>query len=108
MMSNELDILIVGFHEERFSKDIRTSFRHWQVYAMSAPHALHGRRFRRAYLTPGAINHDNFPTVLALLDSRVGGENVRPFTFYRPEYDVPTYDDAMALRDLRRTRHPAV
>jgi len=50
-MSSELDILIVGHNEERFSTDIRQAFRHWQVYSVAAPHALMGRRFRRAYVT---------------------------------------------------------
>src|SRR4051812_16363896 len=70
VMSNELDILIVGFHEERFSKAIRTSFRHWQVYSAATPHAVYGRRFRRVYVTGGAFMHHNWATIYDHLKAR--------------------------------------
>jgi hypothetical protein len=110
MMSNELDILIVGYGNERFSTDIRRAFRHWQVYSCASPHALYGRRFRRAYFTEGAMQHPAWNRVHATLNAaaiKLRGE-VLPFETFAPEYDVQTFEDAMALRDLRRSRHPAV
>lgn len=110
MMSNELDILIVGYNQERFSTEIRQAFRHWQVYSVSSPHALHGRRFRRAYVTQGAVDHPGWPRLNSMLVAAseiVGGEVIR-FDHFQPEYDVQTFEDAIALRDLRRSRHPAV
>ena len=106
MMSNELDILLVGFSEERFQKDIRLAFRHWQVYSAAAPHALYGRKMRRAYYTTGALTHPNGEALLNYL--RGIGVEIIGFSEFRPEFDVQTLEDARTLRDLRRSRHPAV
>ena len=108
MMSNELDILIVGYNDERFSTEIRQAFRHWQVYSAAAPHALHGRQFRRAYFTDGVLGHQYGPDILTVLRGRGGDDAVLPFSDYRPEYDVQSFEDHRALRALRRSRHPAV
>lgn len=106
MMSNELDILLVGFNEERFQKDIRLAFRHWQVYSAAAPHAVYGRRVRRVYYTSGALSHPNGEALLNYL--RDTGAETIGFSEFRPEYDVQTLEDARTLRDLRRSRHPSV
>lgn len=103
MMSNELDILIVGDNAERFSHDIRTSFRHWQVYSARAPHALYGRQFRRAYFTEGVTTVSGSAL---LLDALRGLGEVLPFTDYEPELvDVLSWQDESMLRDLRRARY---
>ena len=109
-MSSELDILIVGHNEERFSTDIRQAFRHWQVYSVAAPHALMGRRFRRAYVTEGAYDHHRWSRVGAELDRYLKfrpESEVLPFSDYRPEYSAITVGEADDLRQIRRSRHPA-
>jgi hypothetical protein len=107
MMSSELDILIVGYNEERFSTEIRQAFRHWQVYTCSAPHALYQRRFRHAYYTDGVLTHRYGGGILDYLRGSVDGGEVRPFSEYRPVYDVQSFADAQLLRSIRRSRHPA-
>lgn len=106
VMSNELDILIVGFNQERFTPEIRTAFRHWQVYSVAAPHALLGRRFRRAYYTDSAtrqIGWERIYEVLRAAEAR--GSEFLPFRDWQPDFDVQSFKDAMLLRDLRRSRH---
>lgn len=106
MMSNELDILIVGDNAERFTTELRTTFRHWQVYSVRAPHALYGREFRRAYVTEGAYAVKGSALLLDAL--RAHGE-VLPLADYEPDLiDVQSYVDESALRDLRRSRYTEV
>ncbi|WP_367135862.1 hypothetical protein [Saccharothrix sp. HUAS TT1] len=69
-LAPETDILIVGFTEERRAYP---QFRHWQVYAASAPLTmmLSGRRFRRAYFTDGAQRMKGFDRLADTLHDRV-------------------------------------
>lgn len=107
VMSNETDILVVGNSGERFTFEIRTKFRHWQVYSLDAPGALYGRKFRRAYYTDGAEVHKNWDRMAEFL--RAQGE-VRHLDNYDGGIglDVQAFDDERLLREIRRSRHPAV
>ncbi|MEO6085712.1 MAG: hypothetical protein ABIQ18_21620 [Umezawaea sp.] len=69
-LSNEADILIVGFSEERRGYQ---QFRHQQVYAASSPltKVLLGRGFRRAYFTDGAQRIRGFDQIVNELHGRV-------------------------------------
>lgn len=103
-MSNEIDILIVGDNSERFSTEIMTSFRHWQVYSVRSPHALRGRTFRRAYFTEGATQVKGS---VALLDELTAHGEVLPFSEYKPEViDARAWEDVKMLREIRRGRYP--
>ena len=101
MMSNELDILIVGDNDERFTVEIRTAFRHWQVYSARAPHALYGRQFRRAYYTGGATTVSGSAS---LLDALRAHGDVLPFSDYEPGslIDAQAWEDEAMLREIRR------
>lgn len=105
-----MDILIVGHSQERFSPEIRTAFRHWQVYSVAAPHALHGRKFRHAYVTEGAISQPGWPRVNSMLVAAtevVGGEVLR-FSEYQPgSIDAQAFQDEALLREIRRSRYPS-
>lgn len=103
-MSNEADILIVGDPSERFALDIRQKFRHWQVYTLTNPGSVYGRRFRRAYYTDGAESSKNFERVIEFL--RANGE-VRHLSTYVPETDAQALQDEALLRDIRRSRYPS-
>lgn len=107
VMSKETDILIVGYNHERFAPEIRTAFRHWQVYNVAAPHALHGRRFTRAYVTEGAIAHPSWWRINSMLVAAceiVGGE-VLPFSQYVEPEPEDNIEDAVLVSQLRRNRH---
>lgn len=110
MMSSELDILVVGYNDERFSTEIRQAFRHWQVYAVAAPHAIKGRRFRRAYFTEGATQHPNWSHVAGHLRRAavIQDATVMPYSDYRAEYDVQSYQDAQLARAITRSRYASV
>lgn len=101
-MSNELDILIVASNTERFAPEIRTAFRHWQVYQCASPHALWGRTFRRAYFTEAVMGHVYGPSILNKLRER--GEVVS-FEDYQPEVGPLTAAQAEDLRQIRRARY---
>lgn len=106
-MSSELDILLVADNHERFATEIRTSFRHWQVYRADSPHTVWTRKARRAYYTDAFGLHRNSGAMLANLISR--GVEVVPFSEYEPPAaDVQDFEDARLLREIRRSRHPHV
>lgn len=105
MMSSELDILIVGYNNDRFNKDIQKAFRHWQVYSIASPFGLWGREFRVAYYTVGALLHPQGESVLGRL--RASGGDLRGFSEWQPEATAMTSNEADLLRTLRRSRHPA-
>lgn len=109
VMSSEADVLIVGYPEERFAEEIRTAFRHWQVYSVANPFALENRPFRRAYVTAGAFNHRNWPHVDRVLASaaRLYGCEVMAFSDYEPPGDESPDDDPELVRTIRRGRYPA-
>jgi hypothetical protein len=102
-MSNETDILIVGNSGERFAFDIRTKFRHWQVYTLDSPGALYGRRFRRAYFTNGAVGHKNWLRMYEFLSAQ--GEVRHILDYEEPVVDAQAWDDAVLLREIRRSRY---
>ena len=106
MMSNELDILIVGDRDERFTTEARLAFRHWQVYSVTAPLRLYGRQARVAYYTEGAETMNGWRTVQEHL--RAGNVELRPWATYKPDViDAASYKDTAMLRDIRRSRHTA-
>lgn len=105
MMSNELDILVVGYNDERFTTEIRQAFRHWQVYSCGAPHALYGRRFRRAYFTDGVLLHQHGRGILTFLRGVNGADAVAHLDYYSPDYTAFTEQQSEDLRVLRRARH---
>jgi hypothetical protein len=103
VMSNETDILIVGSASERFAFEIRTKFRHWQVYTLDVPGSLYGRRFRRAYYTDGAEAHKNWDRMLDVLRSL--GE-VRHLDTWGPDaVDFQAWEDVKLLREIRQSRY---
>lgn len=111
MMSREVDILLVGYDTDRFAPEIRTAFRHWQVYNMANPGALFGRRFRRAYVTDNALQHSGWTEALRLLtatDAATGGHGeILPFSEYREPTSPEVQDliDMQLASDLRRSRY---
>lgn len=109
-MSSESDILICGFNQERFAPEIRTAFRHWQVFNVATPFAIEGRRFTTAYFTEGAEQMPGWPRVHAILQANalktIGGR-VLPFSEYVPPMpDVQDFIDAELVSSLRRSRYP--
>lgn len=111
-MSPETDILIVAYNQERFATEIRTAFRHWQVYSASNPFTLEGRRFRRAYFTRPAAMHDRWPMVESILRRNALKTPDAEVLSFEEHYEPPicpdpqTFDDAVLVSELHRARHP--
>lgn len=106
VMSSELDILLVADNQERFSTEIRTSFRHWQIYRADSPHTIWTRKARCAYYTDAFALHCNSGVMLSHLTSR--GVQVLPFQAYEPPVAMyaQAWEDVKLLREIRRARYP--